>query len=170
MNALRQYLLKLKQTTDWKTTKATADACYALLLTGGDWLDPKAPPVIKVGAEQVSADRQEAGTGYFEETWTSTQVKPAMGEVSISTTSDGVQWGALHWQYFEQMDKVTPHENPFSIRKQVMLHEQTDAGARLIELDKARELKPGDKLTIRIELRTDRHVDYVHMKDQRASG
>lgn len=170
LNLLRQYLLKLKQTTDWKTTKATADACYALLLTGGDWLDPKAPPVIKVGAEQVGADRQEAGTGYFEKTWTSAQVKPAMGEVTVSTTGDGVQWGALHWQYFEQMDKVTPHESPFGIRKQVMLHEQTDAGAKLIALDGARALKPGDKLTIRIELRSDRYVDYVHMKDQRASG
>ncbi|HMC97172.1 MAG TPA: alpha-2-macroglobulin family protein, partial [Flavobacteriales bacterium] len=170
VDLLRQYLLKLKQTTDWKTTKATADACYALLLTGDDWLDPKAPPVITVGSERVNADRQEAGTGYFEQSWSGDQVKPAMGQVSVTTTSDGVQWGALHWQYFERMDKVTPHESPFSIRKQVMLHEQTDAGARLIALDQARPLEPGDKLTIRIELRTDRYVDFVHLKDQRAAG
>ncbi|MEO8588182.1 MAG: alpha-2-macroglobulin family protein, partial [Flavobacteriales bacterium] len=170
VDLLRQYLLKLKQTTDWKTTKATADACYALLLTGDDWLDPKTPPMIMVGGERVNTDRQEAGTGYFEQSWTADQVKPAMGQVSVSTSSDGVQWGALHWQYFERMDKVTPHESPFSIRKQVMLHEQTDAGARLVALDQARGLKPGDKLTIRIELRTDRYVDFVHLKDQRAAG
>ncbi|MCI1751946.1 MAG: hypothetical protein LKM36_03475 [Flavobacteriales bacterium] len=93
-----------------------------------------------------------------------------MGEVTVTTTADRAAWGALYWQYFEQMDKVTSAESPFSIKKQVMLKEQTDAGAKLIALDKARALKPGDKLTVRIELRSDRAMDYVHMKDLRAAG
>ena len=170
VNALRQYLLRLKQTTDWKTTKATADACYALLLTGDDWLEPKSLPVIMVGNEEVKPAKSEAGTGYFERSWRGEGVKPAMGRVTVTTASDGVQWGALHWQYFEQMDKVKPHESPFGLRRQVMLKEQTDAGARLIELDKGRALKPGDRLTVRVELRTDRWLDYIHLKDLRAAG
>ncbi|MBL7982112.1 MAG: hypothetical protein JNL52_09905 [Flavobacteriales bacterium] len=170
VNALRQYLLKLKQTTDWRTTKATADACYALLLIGDDWLEPKSPPVIMVGNEEVKPANGEAGTGYFERSWTGEEVNPVMGHVIVTTTSDGVQWGALHWQYFEQMDQVKAHESPFSLRRQVMLKEQTDAGARLIELGKGRTLKPGDRLTVRIELRTDRWLDYIHLKDLRAAG
>ncbi len=35
---LKTWLLKNKQTNNWKTTKATAEACYALLLQGTDWL------------------------------------------------------------------------------------------------------------------------------------
>lgn len=167
---LRQYLLKLKQTTDWKTTKATADACYALLLTGDDWLEPKNPPTVLLGTEQVNPGRQEAGTGYYERTWTGTDVKSSMGRVSVTTMDDGVQWGALHWLYLEQMDKVTPHESPFSIRKQVMLKRSTDAGAQLVPVGEATTLVPGDRVTIRIELRTDRYLDFVHMKDQRAAG
>ncbi|HEX2963608.1 MAG TPA: hypothetical protein VHO43_17560, partial [Ignavibacteriales bacterium] len=31
-------------------------------------------------------------------------------------------------------------------------------------------LKPGDMLKVRIELRSDRDMEYVHMKDMRASG
>ena len=31
-------------------------------------------------------------------------------------------------------------------------------------------LKPGDKIKVRIELRVDRDMSYVHMKDMRASG
>jgi uncharacterized protein YfaS (alpha-2-macroglobulin family) len=170
VNALRQYLLTLKRTTDWGTTKATADACYALLLTGDDWLEPKTAPVIKVGAEEVKAPKAEAGTGYFERSWKGEEVKPAMGRVTVTTTSDGVQWGALHWQYFEQMDRVTAHESPFSLKRSVMLREQTDQGIRLIELDRARALKPGDRLTVRVELRTDRWLDFVHLKDLRAAG
>lgn len=170
VNALRQYLLKLKQTSDWKTTKATADACYALLLVGDDWLEPKSAPVIRVGNEEVKPSKSEAGTGWFEQSWKPEEIKPAMGRVTVTTTSDGVQWGALHWQYFEQMDKVKPHESPFSLKRNVMLREQTDDGPRLSEWDKGRALKPGDRLTVRVEMRTDRWLDFVHLKDLRAAG
>ncbi len=170
VNELRLYLLKLKQTTDWKTTKATAEACYALLLTGEDWLEPAAPPVITVGRDVVVADKQEAGTGYFTKAWSGEEVNRDMGTVTVTTTTDRAAWGALYWQYFEQMDKVTSAASPFSIKKQVLLNTATDAGPQLVALDKARALKPGDKLTVRIELRTDRDLDYVHLKDLRASG
>ena len=172
VNDLRRYLLKLKQTTDWKTTKATAEACYALLLTGDTWLDESQAPVITVGGVQVKADKKEAGTGSIEKMWTAAEVRPAMGAVSITSKADKPSWGALHWQYFESMDKVrrTADESPFSIKKQVMLTEQSDQGPKLLALNGSRKLKAGDKLTIRIELRTDRYVDYVHMKDLRASG
>ncbi|HRH39936.1 MAG TPA: alpha-2-macroglobulin, partial [Flavobacteriales bacterium] len=170
VNGLRTYLLKLKQTTDWKTTKATAEACYALLLTGDTWLDDAAAPQITVGGVNVKADKKEAGTGAIEQTWSSADIKPAMGTVSITSKADKPSWGALHWQYFERMDKVKPHESPFSIKKQVMLTQQGDAGPKLIALDGKQKVKAGDKLTIRIELRADRYVDYVHMKDLRAAG
>jgi 5-hydroxyisourate hydrolase-like protein (transthyretin family) len=38
IDKMRRWLLKNKQTNDWKTTKATADAIYALLLQGTDYL------------------------------------------------------------------------------------------------------------------------------------
>lgn len=170
VNELRLYLLKLKQTTDWKTTKATAEACYALLLTGDNWLEPAANPVITVGGEAVVADKQEAGTGYFTKTWSAAGVKPAMGQVTVTTTTDRAAWGALYWQYFEKMDQVTAAVSPFRLKKQVLLNTATNAGPQLVALDKARTLKPGDKLTVRIELRTDRDLDYVYLKDLRASG
>ena len=170
VNELRIHLLKLKQTTDWRTTKATAHACYALLLTGPDLLDEVPAPKIIVGQEEILPDKKEAGTGYFTQVWNADEVRSEMGEVSITTTTDRVAWGALHWQYFEQMDRITPHESPFNINKQVMLRRQTGEGARLLTLQEAGTLQPGDRLTIRIELRTDRYVDFVHMKDLRAAG
>ena len=93
-----------------------------------------------------------------------------MAEVSITSTTDRPSWGALHWQYLERMDKITPHESPFSIRKQVFLKQPTDAGTQLVALGNDAKLRPGDRLTVRIELRTDRHVDYVHLKDLRGAG
>lgn len=171
VNALRTYLLKLKQTTDWRSTKATADACYALLLTGNDWLKSDAAPVIKVGDAIVgSNDDALAGIGTIERTWSAAEIRPDMGNVTITSKVDKPSWGALHWQYFERMDRIAPHESPFRITKQVLLAEQKDGLTQLVPLGDARALKAGDRLTVRIELRTDRYVDYVHMKDLRASG
>src|SRR4029079_8629173 len=71
VDEMQRWLLKNKQTTNWKTTKATAEACYALLLQGTDFLAESKPAEITVGgrltptlskAEGVAA---EAGTGYF---------------------------------------------------------------------------------------------------------
>ncbi|MCB0792554.1 MAG: hypothetical protein KDB97_12350 [Flavobacteriales bacterium] len=167
---LRSHLLKLKQTTDWGTTKATAEACYALLLTGPDLLSSTAMPEIEVGDQRIAPDAQEAGTGYFTHVWTADLITPELATVRITSKDDRVSWGALHWQYVQQMDQVTPHESPFSIRKQATWRKPTDQGPVLVPLDGNVVLHPGDELTVRIELRTDRWLDNVHMKDLRAAG
>lgn len=40
----------------------------------------------------------------------------------------------------------------------------------LIPLKEGDELSVGDKLKVRIEIRCDREMEYIHMKDLRASG
>ncbi len=48
------WLLKQKQTRDWKTTKATADAVYALLLRGRDLLSSEALVQVKLDGLDVT--------------------------------------------------------------------------------------------------------------------
>jgi hypothetical protein len=50
----RVWLLKQKQTQDWKTTKATADAVYALLLRGTDLLSSTALVEVTMGGVDVT--------------------------------------------------------------------------------------------------------------------
>ena len=38
VNDMKTWLLKNKQTNSWTTGKATADACYALLMHGDNWI------------------------------------------------------------------------------------------------------------------------------------
>ncbi|MCR6721138.1 MAG: hypothetical protein NVV59_12805 [Chitinophagaceae bacterium] len=114
---LRTWLLKNKQTNRWETTKATAEACYALLLQGTDWL--KSAPVftIKMGTETFSSatSKTEAGTGYFKQTIDGKDVKAEMGNINIKIENPtgggtiGSSWGAVYWQYFEhgQSDRLS---------------------------------------------------------------
>ena len=70
------WLLKQKQTRDWKTTKATADACYALLLQGANWLASEALVEVTVGDTKIDPKTVEAGTGFYEHRFLSSDVKP----------------------------------------------------------------------------------------------
>lgn len=172
---LKVWLLKSKQTQDWKTTKATTEAIYALLLRGTDWLATESNVDITLGDIKVDPKKlpdvkQEAGTGYFKTSWSGSDIQPKMGEITVAKKDEGVSWGAVYWQYFEQLDKITPAKTPLSLKKQLFLQKNSDAGHVIEPITDKVALKVGDKLKVRIELRVDRDMEYVQMKDMRASG
>lgn len=174
---LRTWLLKNKQTNNWKTTKATAEACYALLLQGSQWLNAEPQVEIKLGNTSINSNenKQEAGTGYFKKTIEGEKVNPEMGNISVSVNSNdqsstnSSSWGAVYWQYFENLDKITPFSTPLKLEKKLFVEKNTDNGPVLTPVNEGDELKVGDKIKVRIELRVDRDMEYVHMKDMRAS-
>jgi len=170
VDEMKLWLLRQKQTQHWPSTRATADACYALLLRGNDWLAPTQPLQISVGGELVAAPAAQAGTDYFARTWPAAAVQPALGRVSITKANAGVAWGALYWQYFEELDKVTPAAAALSLERQLYRETATAAGPTLEKLTAATPLRVGDVLVVRLVLRTDRALEYVHLKDQRAAG
>jgi len=178
----RVWLLKQKQTQDWKTTKATADAVYALLLRGKDILASDTLVEVTVGGVNVtpSADQirnpkseirnqPEAGTGFYERRFSPADIKPKLGEITVKKLDEGVAWGSMHWQYFEDMSKVTPHTGtPLKLKKSLYTKVNTKKGPTLEPVKGG--VQVGDELVVRIELRVDRDMEYVHLKDQRGSG
>ncbi len=168
---LKVWMLKNKQTTHWKTTKATASAVYALLMSGQNWLLEDDPVQVKVGNKTIDQSKLdvEAGTGYFKTSWT--DVENNMSKVEVQNPNDVVAWGAMYWQYFEDLDKIETFEDtPLTLKKELFREENTDTGPAIRPISAGATLKPGDKLKVRIELRVDRDMEYVHMKDMRASG
>jgi hypothetical protein len=183
----RVWLLKQKQTQDWKTTKATADAVYGLLLRGKDILASDALVEVNVGGIEITPPRAgerksetqrpartpapsvEAGTGFYEKRFAAGEIKAKLGEITVRKLDDGVAWGSVHWQYLEDMSKVTPHEGtPLKLKKSLFTKVNTKKGPQL-EAVKG-PLGVGDELVVRVELRVDRDMEYVHLKDQRGSG
>jgi uncharacterized protein YfaS (alpha-2-macroglobulin family) len=88
----------------------------------------------------------------------------------VSKTDAGVAWGAAHWQYFEQLDKITPAETPLKLKKELFKQVNGENGPLLTPITQQSPLKVGDLVKVRIELRVDRVMEYVHLKDMRAAG
>ncbi|MDQ7826592.1 MAG: alpha-2-macroglobulin family protein [Candidatus Eremiobacteraeota bacterium] len=163
------WLLKQKQTQDWKTTKATADAVYGLLCRGDNLLASSEIVEVDLGGVKLDPEKVEAGTGFYEKRYDGPQVKPSMGQIEVKKKDKGIAWGGAYWQYMEDMAKITPHvQNPLKLEKSVFVVKRTGSGP-VIEPVKG-SLEVGDLLRIRIVLRTDRDMEYVHMADQRGSG
>ncbi|WP_353717428.1 alpha-2-macroglobulin family protein [Dyadobacter sp. 676] len=172
--ALKTWLLKNKQTNSWESTKATAEACYALLMNGTDWLAESPQTTVRIGQTEIHSKdgKTESGTGYFKKT-IDTEINPKMGDIEVTVNSASSQlpgWGAVYWQYFEDLDKITLAETPLKLSKQLFVETNTDSGPVLTPVREGDAVKVGDKIKVRIELRVDRDMEYVHMKDLRASG
>jgi hypothetical protein len=163
------WLLKQKQTLDWKTTKGTADAVYALLLRGANWLSSDALVDVKLGDLDIKPEKVEAGTGFFEQKFLRAEVAPQMSRITLTKSNPGVAWGSIHWQYLEDMSKITPHEGtPLKLTKTLFRRELTKSGPVLEPIKGP--LAVGDEVVVRVTLHTDRDMEYVHLKDYRGSG
>ncbi|MHA4893457.1 alpha-2-macroglobulin family protein [Pedobacter sp. PWIIR3] len=172
---MKIWLLKRKQATEWKTTKATTAACYALLMRGYNLLNESAEPEITLGGKSITQlnipiPEKEAGTGYQKFSIPGKDVKPAMGNIIVKNNNKTIAWGGVYWQYFEQLDKITPAATGVQIKKELFLRVQTDKGEVLSRLTPTNILKTGDLLKVRIEIRCDRPMEYLHLKDMRSAG
>lgn len=169
VEACKVWLLKQKQTQNWNTTKATADAVYALLLRGTNVLSSDKLVQVTMGGETLEPSSVEAGTGFYEQKFVGAAVKPSLGEITVTKLDDGVAWGSVHWQYLIDMADVTPHDGtPLKLTKALFVKKNTPAGPTLVPVDGA--INVGDELVVRIVLRSDRDMEYLHLKDYRGSG
>lgn len=174
VDEMKTWLLRHKQTNNWETTRATVAACNALLLTGGNSLAGQQPVSLTLGGQKVSesgADAPiEAGSGYFKQTWLAAEIEPDMAKIEVDNPNDHMAWGALHWQYFEDLDKISAATSPLNIKKSLFVETLTDKGPELLSWEANQKVTPGDKVVVRLEVRTDRDMEYVHIKDMRGAG
>jgi hypothetical protein len=181
VNEMKIWLLRHKQTNDWKTTKATSEAIYALLSTDDDLLaDGSEPLDIRISGKPLKSMtkgslRPEAGTGFVNISWNDNDVNKSLANLRVANPNSSIAWGAMYWQYFEDMDKITSTETNLQMSKQLFIKSlpltPSQGGGRVLEpVTGSNCPQVGDVVTVRIELRADRDFEYVHLKDMRAAG
>ncbi|HTN69341.1 MAG TPA: hypothetical protein VLZ33_07750, partial [Dysgonamonadaceae bacterium] len=170
MDNMKRWLLKQKQTQLWESIHATMDAVYALLSTGSDWFASDGETAIAVGDEFIEPENKELGTGYFKQSWSKTEIEPAMGNVAIEQKGNTPAWGALYWQYFEDLDKIEDSSASLDVKKELYKEQTTQSGKQLAQITEVSPLKVGDKVVVRLTARTDRDMEFVHLKDMRAAA
>lgn len=173
---MKVWLLKNKQTKSWATTKATTEAIYALLNFGKNPLKVVPDYNIQIGKDNYnSSDLKEinptAGSGYIKITYSEEEITNSKSDIIIENNSALPGFGGIYWQYFEELDKIKPApESLFQIQKELFIKRNTPTGQQLQKINSTNKLQIGDILTVKMIIETKEDVEYVHLKDMRASG
>ena len=174
IDAMKVWLIRNKQIKNWNTTKSTSEAIYALLLQGTDWTTVKDNTKFKIGSEKILSQKlttkdKEAETGYIKMNWNASEISKEMATISVDNKSEVPGYGGVYWQYFENLEKIkSDNKGETQIQKEIFKNVTTKAGTELVPITKE-TLKVGDLITIRLTIKTEVDLEYVHLKDLRAS-
>jgi TonB-dependent SusC/RagA subfamily outer membrane receptor len=175
VDAMKVWLLKNKQSKNWPTTKSTTEAIYALLMQGTDWLSVKDNTIFKIGTEKILTNKlaeneKESEAGYVKLNWKAEEIKKEMATISIENKSKVPGFGGVYWQYFEELDKIkTNSGTALSVSKELYAKKNTDKGEILERINSNNPLKIGDLVTVRLVISAKEDMEFVHLKDMRAS-
>jgi TonB-dependent SusC/RagA subfamily outer membrane receptor len=177
VDAMKVWLLKNKQNKNWPTTRSTAEAVYALLMKGTDWLSVKDNTIFKLGNQKAIDDKlaendKEAGTGYIKLQWKPEEMKPGMGTLTVENKSAVTGFGGFYWQRsYEEADKdYNPIQGILSVTKELYIKTNTADGVQLQTITKEKPLKIGNLVTVRLIINAKEDMEYLHLKDMRASA
>jgi len=170
---LKIWLIQNKRTNHWETTKSTTAAVYALLMQGMDILPVSSNTQFLIGGEKLDMEElsktpAEAGSGYVKTTWKAGEFSEDLGNIEIENNNTTAGYGGAYWQYFENMDKIKTHsESPLNIEKELYLN---TGNKELKRIDTDIPLKVGDLVSVRLVVRAEADMEFIHLKDMRASG
>jgi len=164
--ACKVWLLRQKQLQGWESPLATASAVYALLLGDRKLTDSDVQADVMVEGQSARL-AQGGGTGVYEKRFRRSEIRPEMGDVRIAEHNEGVSWGTVSWLHSEDVTDIKPKEGePLAIKKRLFVRAYTAQGPVLKPATGVLPL--GAELVTRLELRTDRDMEFVHVKDCRA--
>lgn len=161
---VRHWLMLAKETQCWGGATKACDAINALLTTGKNWTAAvRKAPQIKVGNVKIDTD---AATPYFGYIRRSIDMKRNDGSISIRRDKGCPAWGAVYCQYNAPADSVKSHANAdIRIEKQFYVYNS----ANTLRPDATTEFAVGDRIQVRLTIRSERDLDFVALTDNRGA-
>lgn len=161
---VRHWLLLAKETQCWGGATKACDAINALLTTGKNWTAAvRKAPQIKVGNVKIDTD---AATPYFGYIRRSIDMKRNDGSISIRRDKGCPAWGAVYCQYNAPADSVKSHANAdIRIEKQFYVYNS----ANTLSPDATTKFAVGDRIQVRLTIRSERDLDFVALTDNRGA-
>ncbi|MDC1105782.1 alpha-2-macroglobulin family protein [Prolixibacteraceae bacterium] len=173
---MKQALLYMKKNQHWATTKATTEAIYALLMTGTSMDAIKMDYTIKIGDRAIDQIQgvmksEEKSTGNIEVQWTPEIVDPKMATIAIENRGNSIGSGAAYWHYWQDINDIEPNSNaPVAIQKRLFKQVADGNTLRWVLVDSKQAIKQGDRVKIELLVHCKEDLEFVHLKDLRASG
>ena len=169
---MKLWLLKQKQTQQWNSPVATADAVFALLMKGANLLDNQGDVRIVIAnevLETVSPSKTTVpGLGYIKRSFTQKNVVDAR-KIEVEKRNPGIAWGAVYAEFESPVSDVKQQGGELNVEKQLYVERTMNNVPQLQPITAKTVLQVGDKVVSRLSIRVDRPMDFVQLKDQRGA-
>ena len=162
---IRKWILMTKETQDWNNVSSKCDAIYSILATGKNLLHANTvPPVIKIGDLTLTTEKDDNYFGYIKCELPTSLLNSH--SITVSRSGDAPSWGAVYCQYNAPMDEIEKYrQEDFKVEKEFYRYNADN----LLESVNEQDIKTGDKIQVRLNIKTNRDLDYVTIVDQRAA-
>ena len=168
---MQQWILKQKQTTNWNTDVSTVNAIQALLVDGGsDTLAPvRIEPslmTVSYGSHTLSSDTSRHQI-HISQRHEGAEITPGDGKLTVKKADKGIAWGAMYWQYFENVEKIPASSMGVTLKRSLY---RINNDGTLTTINDGKGLAVGDKVRVRIEIDASRNLEYLELKDPRSAS
>jgi uncharacterized protein YfaS (alpha-2-macroglobulin family) len=172
---LVQWLLLDKKLNHWKSTRATAEALYALVkyLQSEGALGVREDAKVTVGPRVVQMEfSPDEYTGKKNQVVVpGPELNPAtMSSVVVEKTTPGFAFASATWHFSTEKLPEEERGDFFQVSRRYFRREREGREAVLQPLAEGTALKPGDEVEVQLSLRTKHAAEYVHLRDPRAAG
>ena len=169
---MKLWLLKQKQTQQWNSPVATADAVFALLMKGVNVLDNQGDVRIVIANEVLEtvapSKTTVPGLGYIKRSFTQKSVVDAR-KIEVEKRNPGIAWGAVYAEFESPISDVKQQGGELNVEKQLYVERMVNNVPQLQPITVKTVLQIGDKVVSRLSIRVDRPMDFVQLKDQRGA-
>ncbi len=169
LKKMQIWLLKQKQTERWQSLPETVNAVYALLKRDSDLLSATGKLTVKNGDKVVLKSKDESPTFEYKTEIPVAEFNRTNREIVFTKGSPGVTWGAVYRQYFDDMDMIKAQKGALTVTKTLYREIVTGNQKTLEPVTAATPFKVGDKAIVRLIVKADRDLDFVHLKDSRSA-
>ncbi len=165
-----------KQINGWRNNQETAEACYWIMLNGKDYILNKPQFTLQLGdpSEPKPLFYNLSNSSFTNFTIDGNDIIPELGKIKLEVKSSNEKkhqpaensYGALYWQYFEQVGKIDESGLDIQINKAFFKEIKTGNQIKRVLLNDGEELKKGDNVISVVTVSTEQDQQYLILKDQ----
>jgi alpha-2-macroglobulin len=171
---MAQWLLLDKKLGHWKSTRATAEALYALVkyLESEGALGVREELKVTVGSKVVPMRFDpDVYTGKKNQVvLTGAEVNKDTATTVVEKTTKGFAFASATWHFSTEQLPKEERGDFFQVSRRYFLRLREGSQTLLRPLAEGAKLHPGDEVEVQLSLRTKHAAEYVHLRDPRAAG
>ena len=170
---LAEWLLLNKKLNQWKSTRATAEAIYALVhyMTHDKSLGVPEDVKVTVGGKTTDiAFAPERYTGKNQLVLPGAAIGPQTATVTVEKETKGFAFASATWQFSTEKAPAQGQGDFFTVSRTYFRRGAHGKEVLLTPLADGAKLNVGDELEVHLSLRTKHAAEYVHLRDPRGAG